>query len=73
MKRRKPLPFRGRVRVGPDHGHGIRGTAPPPAPPLKGRGDVAYFAGRHVCDLQKKAMQPFTASVPSAFFATIDL
>lgn len=32
-----------------------------------------YRAGVHTCVWQKKAMQPFTLSVPFAFFATIDL
>ena len=35
----KPLPFRGGVGVGPHHGpHACEGS-PPPAPPLKGRGE----------------------------------
>jgi hypothetical protein len=34
----KPLPFRGGVGVGPIDQRGARGTAPPPTPPLKGRG-----------------------------------
>ena len=36
----EPLPFRGGVGVGPRHGQHACGSAPPPAPPLKGRGEL---------------------------------
>ena len=37
----KPLPFRGGVGVGRSPELGVAGEAPPPSPPLKGRGELA--------------------------------
>jgi len=36
----KPLPFRGGVGVGTLGKNSLGGWSPPPAPPLKGRGEV---------------------------------
>ena len=44
----EPLPFRGGVGVGPRHGLHACGGAPPPAPPLKGRGE--FISWHHAID-----------------------
>lgn len=44
----EPLPFRGRIGVGPLNERPAGGTAPPPAPRLKGRGEESEHALQQV-------------------------